>query len=240
MNRLAWTVLLSGACLLVACGSSSSEPVAADGGDRNVSPSVDAGAADSGARGPTEAGTDAGGRVANFDFGAVCTASWLAHDLARPIRFAVELKRGTLPNNTPSVTIWFTPLRATAQVVESKATVGSTLLVPEEFVGGYDFFDAALDSPNDQLVVPAEATAGGESVELSGAAVYGYVPPSGISCGWIAGALTKPTQDAKAQLRCLFYPSGGSARPNAWGSHPPAPTAEDFQASACANSTFQW
>lgn len=233
MMRLRATALTFGTAMVLACGTTSSAGDV-DGGtnerganDGAVAPSLDGGTADA-AVNPAE---DAGGRVANFDFGGVCTASWLSHDLAKPIRFAVELNRGTLPNNSPSVTLRFTPLRAMADRIESKQTVGSTLDVPPESIGGYDFFDAVLAAPNDALVLPASATPDGKIAELSGVSVYGYVPTASFECGWITGTLTKPTNQPKAQLRCLFYRANAPL---------PAPTQEDFAASSCAKGTYVW
>jgi hypothetical protein len=226
--------LVFGTTMVLACGTTSSGGDGVDGAtndagtnDSSVPPSVDGSTAD----GPVNSPEDAGGRVANFDFGGVCTASWLSYDLAKPIRFAVELNRGALPNNSPSVTLWFTPLRATADRVESKQTVGSTLNVPPESVGGYDFFDAVLDAPNDTLGLPAVAMPDGQTTELSGVSIYGYVPATSFECGWITGTLTKPTKQPKAQLRCLFYRANAPF---------PAPTQEDFAASSCAKGTYVW
>lgn len=103
--------------------------------------------------------------------------------------------------------------------------------MPPESVGGYDFFDAALNAPNDTFVLPSSATPDGQIAELSDVAVFGYVPNNSFECGWIAGALTKPESQPKAQLRCLFYRADAPL---------PVPTQEAFASSSCARGTYVW
>jgi hypothetical protein len=211
---------LANLTVAAACGSG------ADAVTDSPESGVDA-ALDSGADATPE---DAGGRVADFNYGAICTASWLSHDVTKPIRFAIELSRGLLPNRSASVSIWFTPLRATAQIVASNQTVGSTLTMPAEGVGD-DYFDAPnLKVPNDTWVLPPSAMPNGKLVELLQVGVFGYVPDSDKKqiCVWIEGALEKPKNQPETMLRCLLYNSDVPLT---------NPKQQDFEFSTCAKGS---
>lgn len=207
--------------LFCACGSSSSS-VSPEGG---VEPSVDGGSADAASDGGPA--LDSGGRVADFNYSAVCVESWNAYDLAKSVRFAAELTRGTHPNKEAFLTLKLTPLRATAATLESKETVGPTFVVLEASIGGYDHVQSNSFGGDDRLQVPGEASDDHRPIDMTDTAFNGYVSATNF-CGWISGVLAAPVQPGRPVLRCLFYDKASSLG---------APTADDFRIAACSNGS---